>query len=154
MQCMLWLYEGLSANFIILSAWDTVRPWSSWLSFSVETYVCHLYRVGRNLLSSENNAFWFSLLYWAKWGFVCYLDGKSASFHYYLSRDIKMKLLCNHTRLNLKSPTVWFVLTLCLLILTMKLAMLECKDNEIHILWFYSYLSRQQQEYLFSSRPF
>lgn len=96
----------------------------------------------------------FSLLYWAKWGSVCYLDGKSASFHYYLSGDIKMKLLCSHTRLNLKSPTVWFILTLCLLILTMELAMLECKDHEIHILWFYNYLSRQQQEYLFSSSPF
>lgn len=87
--------------------------------------VCHLYWVGRNLLPPKNNDFWFlSLLCWAKWGFVCYLDGNTASFHYYPSRGIKIKLLYSHTRLNLKSHTVSLVLTLCSWILAMKLVML------------------------------
>ena len=35
-----WLCEVLPVNLILLNEWDTVHPWSSWSSFSVETYVC------------------------------------------------------------------------------------------------------------------
>lgn len=103
--------------------------------------VCHLYWVGRNLLPPENNDFWFlSLLCWAKWGFVCYLDGNSASFHYYLSRGIKINLLYNRM-IESKKPYC----VICFNTVFMDF------DNEIHILWFYN---KKQQEYLFSSRAF